>query len=98
LTLRYLLALWHRQNGCCYLTGLPMNLRPRHPLMVTVDRINPRRGYTRRNVALAARWANSAKGEYSADDFHLLVVASAPFAKRAIGGALLPLRRLGAGR
>jgi hypothetical protein len=82
ITLPFLLKLWERQRERCYLTGLPLCTRARHPLMITLDRKNPKKPYTKRNTGIAARWANSAKGEFTAADFHCLVLGAAPFASR----------------
>jgi hypothetical protein len=68
--LPFLLRLWERQRGRCYLTGMPLCTQARHPLMITLDRKNPNRPYTKRNTGIAARWANAAKGEFTVTEFH----------------------------
>jgi hypothetical protein len=82
--LPFLLKLWERQRGRCYLTGLPLCTRARHPLMATLDRKNPKKPYTKRNTGIAARFANFAKGEVSVADFHRLICVAAPFARRSL--------------
>jgi hypothetical protein len=71
-TVRFLLKLWERQGGRCALTGARLVCLARSPLGVTLDRIDPRKSYTRRNTAIVARWANAAKGEFSAEHFQKL--------------------------
>jgi hypothetical protein len=84
ITVPFLLKLWKRQRGRCYLTGLLLCTRARHPLMATLDRKNPKKPYTKRNIGMAARFANFAKGEVSVADFHRLIRSAAPFASRSL--------------
>lgn len=57
--------LWDKQRGVCPLTGWKMEPRKTGsgliPRTVTVDRIDPKRGYVRGNIRLISFAANNAK-------------------------------------
>lgn len=57
----FLLTLWHRQEGKCALSGLPMTWVGSGPTNISVDRINPKKGYTKDNVRLLCWAVNSFK-------------------------------------
>lgn len=71
----YLQSLWDQQQGLCKYTGLQMELNrnPRKSMAwfrgVSVDRIDPKRGYVRGNVQLLCNWANTAKNALHEDAF-----------------------------
>jgi len=56
----------------CPRTGLafasPTTTTGRVPHSPSLDRIDPRKGYTKRNVQVVAWWYNQAKGEYTDEE------------------------------
>ena len=79
--LSYLERLWRRQSGRCALTGAPLQIRG--PFGVTIDRINPARGYTKRNVKLVGRSANAAKHDMTPAEFRQFIITSYRWIKKA---------------
>lgn len=70
--------LWQTQNGNCALTGWPMTMELANgvvPTNCSIDRVDPKQGYTVGNVQLVCRAANVAKSDLSADDFVKLCAA-----------------------
>lgn len=67
LTLQYLKELWNKQDGKCALTGFPMTYYlyngKRNPYNISIDRINPNKGYEIGNIQLVCSMANMMKGE-----------------------------------
>jgi hypothetical protein len=76
----YLERLWRRQKGSCALTGVPLELTG--AFGITIDRTNPARGYTRRNVRLVGRSANAAKHGMTTAEFHNFIIKSYRWLKR----------------
>lgn len=68
-------AIYERQQGICPLTGLEMQLTasPRHPLLPSLDRIEPRGGYSRENVRFVCYFANLLKRDFSDTDVAMLL-------------------------
>jgi hypothetical protein len=67
--------LYIRQEGMCYLTGVPMTAdepwnRPTH---ISIDRIDGQRGYEVGNVRLTCAWANHALCQYGDQVFYLFM-------------------------
>lgn len=59
---------WDNQDGRCYWTGVEMITSGddlRHPLRVSIDRIDPMRGYEPGNIALACLFVNLGRGQSS---------------------------------
>jgi hypothetical protein len=79
--LPYLERLWRRQGGCCSLTGAP--LEARGPFGATIDRVNPARGYPKRNVKLVGRSANAAKHGMTPAEFRQFIITSHRWIKKA---------------
>lgn len=74
-----LAELWALQEGRCPLTGWKLERRLSGSGLVkttmSVDRINPEKGYTRRNVRLVSFMANNARYKYR--DYELLAFCRA---------------------
>jgi len=71
---KYLLELYHLQNGKCYYTGRKMIATDhigskRNDDCVSVDRKDPSKPYTKKNIVLCTFWANNAKRRLSVEDF-----------------------------
>jgi hypothetical protein len=62
--------LFHRQGGCCAISGLPFSLRRfadvlvKHPFAPSLDRISSRGGYTADNVRLVCIAVNFGMGQW----------------------------------
>lgn len=64
--LEFLKELWNKQNGKCALTGFDMNFnitnKNRNPYVLSLDRKDSLKGYTKDNVQLVCYSANVMKG------------------------------------
>lgn len=74
LDLEYMKQLWAECDGICPMTGVTM-LRnsegyDRDPVVMSVDRIVPEKGYVKGNVRLVSLWYNRARSNYG-DNFML---------------------------
>lgn len=65
----YLYELFKAQNRVCALTGAPLIVEIGHPLCLSLDQIDPTKGYTEGNVQWLAWVVNRAKGDLSTEDF-----------------------------
>lgn len=71
LTLDDLMNLWTQQKGKCALTGFAMTYKyicNKYKYSVSLDRINPEKGYTLDNLQLVCHAANMMKGTFSEDE------------------------------
>lgn len=66
----YLLDLYKKADGRCALLGFEMNISKKHPLSPSLDKIDPKGGYTIGNVQWVCWTANRAKGDMTQDDFY----------------------------
>jgi len=66
LTEKYLLELFEKQQGKCYWFNVPMSLDRikgfKNPHLVTIDRLDNSKGYTKDNIVLACLTANLGRG------------------------------------
>ena len=69
LTNEDLTKLFIKSNGKCALSGLPLTVERKNPLIASVDRINSNKGYVKGNVQLVASCVNLAKHKLSQKDF-----------------------------
>jgi hypothetical protein len=74
ITPEYMIQLWIEQNGKCYLTGNKMKFYSKEGFgmpkdQATVDKINPKLGYTLGNVQWATWQINSMKRDLLYKDF-----------------------------
>lgn len=75
-----IINLWKKQNGKCAITGIDMtyeknsNIKFRNPTNISVDKINPKLGYTLDNIHLTCLWANTGKLIYSLEEFQNLLL------------------------
>jgi len=71
ITAEDLMQKYSEQNGRCYLSGVSFNedynYITRHPLAISVDRIDNKKGYFYDNFALTLRIFNLGKGSYTGD-------------------------------
>lgn len=81
LTVEHLLGLWEKQQGCCAVSGLPLNLDDgdlgKQALRPSVDRIHPKKGYVQGNVRLVATIVNFGINRWSYDVFVTMCMAVA---------------------
>lgn len=66
----YLYELFLKQDRRCALTGAPIKLEIDHPLCLSLDQIDPAKGYIEGNVQWLAWAVNRAKGDLSLDHFY----------------------------
>ena len=64
-TREYLYELWKKQNGKCALSGVSLSLEPQTPITLSLDKIEPSKGYVVDNVQWLAWAVNRAKGDMS---------------------------------
>lgn len=74
--------------GVCEVTGMPLELArhkeyTRHPFAPSLDRENPKLGYTKDNVRIVACIYNLAKGEFSPEHVEVLARAVLGISKGA---------------
>lgn len=60
--------LWNEQKGICTISGYPMEFKKSSLYTVSVDRIDPGKGYTKENVQLVCQGINFAKNKYSNEE------------------------------
>lgn len=77
LTENDLLKIYENQKGRCYWSNIFMdtgyNLISKHPLAISVDRLDNKLGYTTENVVLTLRLFNLGRSDFSSKDFSRLV-------------------------
>jgi hypothetical protein len=66
----YLYQLYLNQNRSCALTKAPLVIEKAHPLCLSLDQIDPAKGYVEGNVQWLAWCVNRAKGDLSMDHFY----------------------------
>lgn len=69
-TAEYLYELFNKQDRKCALTRAELLIEQDHPLCLSLDQIDPTKGYTEGNVQWLAWAVNRAKGNLSTDDFY----------------------------
>ncbi|MBE0563691.1 MAG: hypothetical protein IH622_23130 [Ochrobactrum anthropi] len=65
----YLYHLFLSQERKCALTGVPLSLEKDHPHSLSLDQIDPGKGYVEGNVQWLSWYVNRAKGEMLTDVF-----------------------------
>lgn len=67
----FLIALWHEQNGCCYYTGRPLSTSRGKGEWgsLSLDRLDPNKGYIPGNVVWTSRLVNTSKGSRTKQEF-----------------------------
>lgn len=60
----------------CELTGIPFTWEPRQPTALSIDRINPKIGYTKENVRFICWWLNAAMGNWGYEKLKELIKES----------------------
>jgi len=66
----FLKELYIKQNGLCYYSNIPLKLSDYpDPATLSVDRIDPTKGYTKDNVVLCANCINMLKGSMNLNEF-----------------------------
>lgn len=75
LTIEIINELWKAQGGRCYWFGIPMRIDggARDPRMPSLDKIDPKLGYTKGNVVLACWGANACRGASTPEQFRAFV-------------------------
>lgn len=56
-----------QQDFKCCITGIPLTYEVRSPTTVSIDRIDPAKGYTKDNVRFVCWWINAAMGNWGLD-------------------------------
>lgn len=74
LTREYVTSMFNNQDGLCYYSGLPMNIvksdvtKTHDPLKMSLDCVDPSKGYVEGNVVWCAYCVNALKLKMSKDD------------------------------
>ena len=72
LTIKDLYELWNKQNGKCAISGIDMttdSYAGRISTNISIDKINPLKGYTKSNIQLVCSAVNMMKGSMDMDEF-----------------------------
>ena len=73
----YLEQLFDQQGGKCYWLGIPLDpsriFIKKHPLAMSVDRLDNKKGYVPGNVVIACRMINLGKLDYPSDEFSRVI-------------------------
>jgi hypothetical protein len=73
LDIEFLKLLWEKQNGRCGITGLKMTHNANDSCAASIDRIDSKIGYLRKNIILTCRWANVGRGLTSIEQFQAIL-------------------------
>ena len=68
LTYEQVLDVYNKQDRKCFYTGLPFVIKSKHPMSMTIDRIDNNKGYTVDNIVLCSRAINLMKHTYPYSD------------------------------
>jgi hypothetical protein len=92
----YLASLWRWQEGLCFYSGQPMKMclgNGKDPLGVSIDRVDPARGYVVGNVVLCCARVNTIKHDLSPEElkelipkWHAAIVERLPLLQREVTG------------
>jgi hypothetical protein len=70
LSIQVLSQMHEHQNGLCHWYGVPFTYETKSgPTLISVDRLDNSRGYTKDNVVLACDAANRGRKDYSPEQF-----------------------------
>ena len=69
ITYEDLMALYEQQEGKCALTGRSMTTITKDPDVISLDRIDNDKGYTRDNIQLVTGQVNRCKNAYTVEEF-----------------------------
>jgi len=69
ITMEYMLDLWKQQNGKCKYTNQSLFVEKEHPAGLSIDKLQPKLGYTQGNVQWVAWAVNRAKGDLDEELF-----------------------------
>lgn len=73
LTFKDLLDQWEKQNGKCFYTGLPLKIKVEtyfdNKEVLSIDRVEPDKGYSRENVVLCCDCINTMKSNMTMEQF-----------------------------
>lgn len=81
LTEEYLYELFKNQQGKCALLGYNMKIERKHPLSLSLDQIEPSKGYVIGNVQWVCWISNRAKGDMTQDDFYRMCELAVEYRK-----------------
>jgi hypothetical protein len=76
----YLKELFDKQNGKCFYSGIDISISAgvSSPTSISVDRLNPRLGYTVGNIVLCANSINNCKFTMTVDEFKTFLKTTLP--------------------
>ena len=69
ITFDFLKEQYERQNGRCFISNIKMSLEPRNIRTLSIDRLDPSEGYTKKNTVLVTHFVNISKSQLSKDRF-----------------------------
>lgn len=88
ITIDSLNNLFIKQNGCCYYSGIPMEMNKASNYSMSIDRLDNSKWYTDDNVVLAASIVNTMKSTLSCVEFMTIIKAIATNQHETVGGTL----------
>lgn len=69
----FLRQLWEKQKGLCAITGMQMAHKPHDLKSMSVDRIDPSKGYIKSNIHLVCKWVNFARSNHSLEEIKMVL-------------------------
>ncbi len=92
LTIEWAQAMWANLDGMCVYSGLPMRLITdgRHPLGMSLDRVDPGLGYRKGNVVMCCSCMNVFKSDMSMDQFQYVLQQLAEHVRSTTSPAQVP--------
>ena len=65
----YMYSLYQQQKGQCAISGITLQIGKNSPLGLSIDKISPKKGYTKGNVQWLLWAVNRAKGDLDTEEF-----------------------------
>jgi hypothetical protein len=73
LTIEFLLELYNKQNGKCYISGIDLETKYNNVCSISIDRIDNNLGYLKENVILTCQWVNMGRSRCSISEFRAIL-------------------------
>jgi len=75
-----IINLYKKQGGCCAISGIKMSgvknpsIKHRNPTNISIDKIDPKKGYILDNIQLTCLWTNTGKQQLSTEEYRKLLL------------------------